>query len=147
MSDTFLDRLTELEHRVGRGDLTGSVVVDQVYAQYQHEGLDLHHPEGGQAKYLETPAFQGASASMRRLADSLFEPNGLTQAMIRNSEHLAGQVFEFAPVEFGDLKASGNPRVFDDGHKVYDRPPAVHRLTEAELRAKGQVRNLGLGNR
>lgn len=144
--DTFGQRLDELERIVGKRDLTGKVIVDQVYAQYQHEGLDLRHPEGGQAKYLEEPLHKRANRYGSRLAGGVLDGQ-LEARMIDNMEDLSAQVFEHAPVEFGDLKASGHPVVTSDGHTVYDRPPAIHRLTEAELRAKGQVRNLGFGNR
>lgn len=140
MSSTFLARMDLLEKIVGKRTLSGKVIVDQVYAQYQHEGLDLRHPRGGQAKYLEEPLFTERGAAMRRLARDPFKPLGLTQAMISNMEHLAGKVFELAPVEFGDLKGSGHPIVTDDGARVYDRPAVVHRLSKAELRSKGQLR-------
>lgn len=38
------------------GDLTSAVYTNKEYATYQHEQLDLRHPNGGQAKYLETAA-------------------------------------------------------------------------------------------
>jgi hypothetical protein len=34
VGDTFSERIDELMATVGTGDLTGSVVVDQVYAHY-----------------------------------------------------------------------------------------------------------------
>jgi len=55
MAGTFTQRIDELEKRLGTGTLTGSVTVDQVYAKYQHERMELHHPKGGQAKYLQAP--------------------------------------------------------------------------------------------
>ena len=71
--------------------------------------------------------------------------------MIRSVENLAeeGGVAKLAPVELGDLKSSGHPTVESDGHVVYDRPPRQHRLTEQELKAKGQaidaLKRLGMG--
>lgn len=77
------------------------------------------------------------------------------------AEGMSQAVFDHAPFEFGDLRGSGHPFVVDGGHvrtgedgktditggdRVYDRPPAVHRLSEEELRAKGDLRRLGLGH-
>lgn len=35
-------------------EIRGGFVFLQVYAAAQHEGLDFHHPNGGQAKFAET---------------------------------------------------------------------------------------------
>jgi len=35
--------------------LEGTVGFEEIYALYQHEGLDFNHPKGGEAKYLENP--------------------------------------------------------------------------------------------
>lgn len=141
-SDTFEARLDELAEKVGEGRLTGSVEVDQVYAQYQHEGLDLRHPRGGQAKYLEQPLYENYGDYYRALADNVLE-GSLAAAMEDNVEDLSGHVFDLAPVEFYDLRGSGHPTVSSDGEVVYDRPPIQARLTPAELRAKDRLRALG----
>jgi hypothetical protein len=65
--------------------------------------------------------------------------DGGQQSVIDSMEHLSGEVERLAPVEFGDLRASGHPSVTDDGHVIYDRAPRQHRLTEAELAAKGEA--------
>lgn len=41
------------------------------YAIYVHERLDLNHPNGGQAKYLEEPVLAAADGIAGRLADTL----------------------------------------------------------------------------
>lgn len=145
MSGTFADRIDELADRVGHGDLQASCVVDQVYARYQHEGLDLKHPEGGQAKYLEEPVHAAEGEYMSRLAKSVLDGR-LVEAAEQVAEDMSEAVYVHAPFEFGDLRASGHPSVRDDGRVAYDRPPRVHRLTEDELRAKGDLRDLGFGN-
>lgn len=107
-----------------------------------NEGLDLRHPRGGQAKYLEQPLFQHAPEYLRDIAARVLETGPVTP-MSEVMEDLSGQVFDLAPVEFYDLRASGNPRVVDGaGVIVYDRPPMQKRLTEQELRAKGKLRQL-----
>jgi hypothetical protein len=144
-SDSFEARLTELAQSVGQGTLHGSVVVDQVYAQYQHEGLDLKHPSGGVAKYLESPLYGKHRDYFQRIADHVLAGD-LISAMADNVESLSRQVYELAPREFHDLRASGHPSVTDQGSVVYDRLPNVHRLTSDELAAKSHLRALGFGH-
>jgi hypothetical protein len=67
--------------------------------------------------------------------------DGGVPAMIDAMEALAGDngVASHAPVELGDLRASGHPTVTSDGHSVYDRAPRQHRLTEEELKLKSKA--------
>jgi hypothetical protein len=145
MAGTFGARMDELAEMVGDGILRGQVEVDQVYARYQHERLDLRHPEGGRAKYLGGPLLENTYRYIQELADSLLTGQ-LRGQMVKTMEDLSQKVYDNAPREFNDLRASGHPTVVDDEYKIYDRMPFVHRLTEAELRAKGDLRRLGLGN-
>jgi len=137
VASTFGDRIDQLKERVGSGDLTGSVVVDQAYARYQHEGLDFAHPRGGQALYLQQPLMDHKDAYLQKIADGILGDGG-KRAMEECMEDLAegGGVASHAPVEFGDLRDSGHPSVTEDGETVYDREPRQHRLSEEELRAK-----------
>lgn len=41
------------------------------YAVYVHERLDLNHPNGGQAKFLEEPVMAAVDGIAARLADTL----------------------------------------------------------------------------
>lgn len=143
MSSTFFDRIDELADRVGRGHLVGKIEVDQVYAHYQHEGLDLRHPRGGQAKYLEEPVIGQSEAHMRTLAKHVLDPEGPRLGMQDVVEGISRDVLDKAPREFEDLRNSAHPSVDDDGHVVYDRPPLVHRLTDEELKEKSRLRSLG----
>ncbi len=141
----FAARIQELIDKTP-SKVQGTVVVDQVYAQIQHEALEFKHPHGGRAKYLGGPLLENYQKYVQHLADATLDGD-LKDAMIRNMEHLSTEgVYENAPVEFADLKASGHPIVEVDGMAVYDRAPMVHRLTEEELRAKNHLRALGLGN-
>lgn len=144
MSGTFGDRIDELIESVGEGKLVGSVVVDQVYAKYQHERMDLQHPRGGQAKYLGGPVLENMHTYMQKLADNVLH-GSLTGAMTSNVEALSKEVFDKAPREFWDLRESAHPSVTNDGVPVYDRPPIVHRLSKGELRVKDRLRSQGLG--
>lgn len=138
---TFDARMAELSEKVGDGKVRGGVEVDQVYAQYQHEGLDLRHPRGGQAKYLEQPLYGNHRGYLQDIASRVLR-EGPVRPMSEAMEDLSGQVAEHAPVEFWDLRMSGHPTVARGGAVVYDRPPMQARLTPAQLRAKNQLRAL-----
>lgn len=138
MPSTFFDRIAELGRQVPKHSVTAKVEVDQVYAHYQHEGLDFNHPRGGQAKYLEQPWLAATSETMGRFARALLEPDGLERAGVEVAEKGSEMVQSHAPVEFNNLRQSGHPTVQVDGVTVYDRPPVVHRLSEAELRVLGK---------
>lgn len=145
MGGDFGSRIDDLLDAVGDGKLEGKVVVDQVYAKYQHERMDLVHPRGGQAKYLTAPLMAKMRSYVQELADNVLH-GSLKGAMIKNVEDLATkQVFDYAPREFEDLRESGHPMVNDDGIPEYDRAPLVHRLTAGELRVKDRLRSRGLG--
>lgn len=148
MSGTFGDRTRKLAEQVGHGKLVGSVEVDQVYAKYQHEHPEFKHPEGGQAFYLRDPLFNDITGTMEKLAQKAITEQGsdIKDGMKDFTERLSSEVYDKAPLEFGDLKASGHPKVLDDGAVHYDRPPLVGRLSEEDLRAKGDLRRLGFGH-
>jgi len=137
MADTFQARTEELLQKVGSGHLRGSVVVDQVYAKYQHERTDLKHPRGGQAKFLSAPLRQYAGYYLQHLANNVLEGD-LDAAMADNMEHLENQAETLAPRLLGNLRRSGSPEVQDGLVSTYDRPPEQRRLTEAELDAQGR---------
>lgn len=142
---SFVKSMERLIRETPKRSLKGSVVVDQVYAHYQHEGLDFQHPDGGEAEYLRKPLYLKRSMYMRRLAREAITSQGtrrLKDAMVDNMEDLSNEVYKRAPLEFGDLKGSGQPIVRRDGRKVFHRAPNVHRLSEQELRIKGQLRYL-----
>ena len=140
MTSTFSDRIDELRKTAGNGQkLTGSVVVDQIYAHFQHEGLNLHHPRGGSAKYLEKPLMDGHRDYLEDYARTVLNDGG-QPAMKRSVEHLSDQVEVTAPVEFSDLRGSGHPSVTLGGRTVYDRAPKVARLSAGELKARSRAR-------
>lgn len=138
MTSTFSERIGVLRERTGRERVTMSVEVNQVYAHYQHEGLDLHHPRGGRAKYLEGPLYEHYREYLAAYARDVLHDGGV-HALERSAEHLSDQVEENAPREWGDLMRSGHPQVTKDELTVYDRPPKVARLSEAELRLKSRA--------
>ena len=144
---TFSERIDELRTSTASRDgwLRGSVTVDQVYAHYQHERLDLKHPRGGTAKYLERPLMERYPAYLAELAHHVLDPaDTLVHAMARNMENLSDAVEATAPREFGDLRRSGHPKVTAGGRTVYDRAPRVGRLSAADLRIKSRIRYMSL---
>ena len=136
MAGTFAERIDVLSEMVGRGELVGSVVVDQLYAQIQHEHLEYNHPRGGQALYLQAPLMEHYEGYLGEIARTVLDDGG-KEAMKAAVEDLAedGGVATRAPVLYANLRASGHPSVTSDGETVYDRPPRQHRLTEEELKA------------
>lgn len=134
----FATGLMELSELVGDGELEGHVVVDQVYAHIQHENLTYHHPRGGGPKYLEAPLFAKAVEYFEIIAKDLLV-TGPVAGMVHCVEDLSSTIEVTAPVLWWDLRRSGHPFVLSDGEIVYDRAPHVHRLTEAELKAKGRL--------
>ena len=148
MPGDFAARMEALSEMVGDGSLTGKVAVDQLYAAPLERGFwvtgplagHTNHPRhGGQTHYLRDGLTEGAPGFFERIAEGVLEPDGCYKAMVDDVEALSAQVGVRAPVEFGDLRMSGHPRVFDNGMLVYDRPPAVERLTRAELEAKSDL--------
>jgi hypothetical protein len=49
----------------------GTVSFGTPYAHYQHEGMEFHHPQGGQAKYLEHPFTINQDKYINHLRDSV----------------------------------------------------------------------------
>lgn len=138
MVGTFTQRIDELEKRIGSGRLQGSVTCDQIYAHFQHERMDLHHPRGGTAKYLQRPLMDGYRDYLGDYARTVLSDGGQA-AMRRSMEHLSDQVEITAPREWGDLARSGAPKVTQGGRTLYDRPPKAARLSKEELRAKSRA--------
>lgn len=123
----------ELLEQVGSGKLSGVDRVDQVYAKYHHERLDLRHPRGGGPKYLERPLFENYQDYLARVARALLDGNP-EREMAECMEALNTSMSARAPIEFNNLRRSGNPRVFSQGRKVYDRAAWQRRLSREELR-------------
>lgn len=145
MRGTFGRKLDELADKIGRGILSGSVEVDQVYAHYQHDpSRHLHHPDGGGPNYLAGPLFEKSDERTEKLAERLITPEGseIKEAMQDAMEDLSQDVYQRAPWEFGDLRASGHPVVKDDGETIYDRAPLAHRLSTQEIRDKNRLSRL-----
>jgi len=139
MTGTFSERIAELRHMTGLGQrLQGTCTVDQVYAHFQHERLELRHPRGGVPKFLQKPLFDHYRDYLDDYAHTVLHDGG-QPAMKRSMEHLSDEVEISAPREWGDLRKSGHPQVKLGDRTVYDRPPKAARLTKEELRAKSRA--------
>lgn len=136
MPGSFDERMAELEAMVGEGPLTAAVEVDQVYAHYQHQGLEFKHPRGGQALYLQEPWLRNTDHAMQTLADGVLKPDGLHEAARQIALDGVTMVREHAPVEFDNLRRSGHATVTDNGAVIFDQPPEVPRLPEDALDAE-----------
>jgi hypothetical protein len=139
MSGTFSERITELRRLVGDGQrLRGSVTCDQIYAKYQHERTELHHPRGGGPFYLQKPLMDHYRDYLGDYAKTVLHDGG-QPAMRRSMEHLSDEVEVTAPREWNDLRKSGHPQVTLGERTVYDRAPKAARLTAQELKAKSRA--------
>lgn len=133
----FIKRTNQLIKKY-RGKLEGKVVVDQIYAQNQHENLSFKHPGGG-PKFLTKALFQEMNKTMQGLANNFPEGNQ-NAAMAQGMERVVKGVYKNAPREFQDLRNSGAPSVKERGRFVYNRPPIIKRLTKQQLKAKDRAR-------
>jgi hypothetical protein len=122
-----------------RGILQGKVVVDQVYAQNQHENLKFRHLDGGGPKFLTKALYQEMNKTMQGLARN-FPQGDQRGAMAEGMERVVAGVRKNAPHEFNDLRNSGAPSVKERGRFVYKRAPIVPRLTKSQLKAKDRAR-------
>lgn len=136
----FNKRLRELSNIVGDKKIELKVVVNQAYAKFQHESLDLKHPHGGGGKFLTRALFSEYRSVMRGVARDAYRRYGIVSAMTVGSERIARGVYQNAPHEFNDLRNSAAPSVKDRGRFVYNRPPVVKRLTQSQLKAKDRAR-------
>lgn len=135
-----------LRERTGGARVKAKVVVDQVYAEYQHEALEFRHPRGGRAKYLEGPLFEGFAGSIEEFAMGLLrvEEETAGRRWAGTGRDLVRAVGTEAPIEFGDLRRSASLTVTEGRSIIVDEPAAQRRLTDLELHAKDIMRDQGL---
>lgn len=121
---TFFQRTEYLGEQVGTGFITAKCVVDQPYAQDQHETLSYVHTEG-RARYLGDPLLENVTDLLEIIAIGAITRDGseIKEAMIECAELMSMFVFVNAPVDTTALKTSGHPIVEDNGLPIYDRAP------------------------
>lgn len=132
--------LERLERAVGDGDLSMSITMNQRYAKFQHERMDLKHPHGGKHHFLTDPLFDHVRQILGALAMAAVTARGsaLRAAMVHQVEAWAVRSVAQTPIWWGDLPNSHAPEVVDDGEIVYRRPPKARRLTDEELKLKNR---------
>jgi hypothetical protein len=125
----FDERMNYLSDAVGHGNLELSVLVDQPYAQDQHENMSYVHPSGGQSHYLSEPFMANAFNFVDGLARAAITPTGsrLNDEMADIGGDLVDYVKRLAPVTQGHLRRSTSFTVTDQGVEIYHRPAEVPR--------------------
>jgi hypothetical protein len=160
---TASGRLRELRDHVGRGSLTGNVIVDQVYAHYQDGGdPDAHgppfpgtrvtwgtsmpsrlfkHPRGGEWGYLHKWTSDGRSDRMlKTIAGGVLDVNRPFSTYMADAVmYLCDTVYDRAPREHWLLRNSAAGEVYDQGLLVWMRPPLAPRASQSELNATRQI--------
>lgn len=136
----FFERVDNLAEQVGSGKLDVKLTTDQVYAKYQELRDDLKHPRGGRAHYARDAMVEHVDEWMDHLAHKAITEGGsdLIGGAISVGIRAKDQQAEYTPREFLNLARSIEVTVTDRGEPVYHRPPDVHRLSEAELKAQRQ---------
>lgn len=139
MAGDFAERIDRLAEQVGAGELQAKVVYDQVYAHYQHEGLEFSHIEG-EALYLTKALHEGGTQWVAELAAHVFEDlNGAMEDVV---EDLAKDSGTLAPKDLSILSRSDHATVTSDGSVIYDRAPEVSRLSDKQLEELHRGRRL-----
>lgn len=133
-AEQFIRRIDRLDQQVGQGNIVAGCIVDQIYAQNQHQNLRFHHTVG-RAHFLGGPLMENRTSLMVGIARSIIDEGGshLRREMIDVSEKMAGYVLANAPrdPDIGDVLAnSGAPYVTDQGQPIYRRPPVQPREAE-----------------
>lgn len=148
MAKKAIDGIRELIDRTGGGKVRATVVVNQPYAQDQHETLYYRHPRGGRAKYLEGPLFESHPKWLQSFANDLLKRGHDAESDWASvGRKLKNAVPKNAPVEFGDLRQSAALTVKVGGRVVVHEAPIQDRLSESELDAKDYMRHMGVGYR
>jgi hypothetical protein len=124
---SFDDGIDFLIDEVGEGDIVAGVLVDQPYAQDQHETPYRHR--AGQMKYLGEPLMEDAINHVQMIAEQVITRTGsdLGEAMRDVADDMAGYVETRAPLDTGRLRESASPYVRDGGRETYRRPAIAPR--------------------
>lgn len=102
--------LTELRKRrsrtVGDGFSQVKVGYKAPHAVPVHERLDMNHPNGGQAKFLEQPMRTEASKMAEIIRSRLRAREPLLSAQLAAAKHLIAVSIPLVPVDTGELVGS-----------------------------------------
>lgn len=81
------------------------------YAMRIHEDLEMVHPNGGQAKYLEQPIAEMKDELAAMVRDCLMKRISLGDALLKVGEAILKASQELVPVDTGNLRDSGYVRL------------------------------------
>jgi selenocysteine lyase/cysteine desulfurase len=128
MTSTFDARIRHLSEAVGEGQLVMGCLVNQEYAQDQHETGRYRH-KSGRDHYLGGPLLAHSLELLEKLARNTITSEGsnLTDAAKDVAEDLSGYVRANAPKDTSRLSESGSPYVDSNGVRVWERPPKAPR--------------------
>ena len=136
---SFDERMEYLGDQVGRGEITAGCIVNQPYAQDQHETLHYRH-RAGRARFLGGPLIENVVDTMQYIARHVITPEGsdLEDAMIEVADTMAyDYVAEQAPIDTARLRTSGSPWVTENGVEVYRVAPFSPRDEDEQPRNGG----------
>lgn len=140
----FHDKMQMLIDSTARGNITGEVVVDQVYAHYQEVNVTFRHPDGGQAYYMRDSLYEDLNGKMQKIADSVLDEEGThpEEGVKKVVDSVNDSIKEKAPLEFGDLRGSGHRIVTVGQETVYDVPALIGRQSAEELKQKKHIQEI-----
>ena len=106
-----VDRLAKTLARKAAGyaaqkDIRIVVGYTAAYAIVQHENMELNHPNGGQAKYLEEPARRMKKVFAKIVTDVVTKGRTVADALLLVGLRLQRESQLLVPVDTGALKAS-----------------------------------------
>jgi hypothetical protein len=135
MADTFQRRTRDLIRKVGDGDITSNIRIDQVYAQVQHDAVEFKHPRGGQAFFLSMPLLKNHPKYLQVLAEGMFRHRTM-DLMVDVVLQYHNDVLPKIPLFEGTLRNSMELTVDDAGTQVFKDGPVAKRLTKKARKAK-----------
>lgn len=92
--------------------VTFAIVFNAPHAVHVHENLEMPHPNGGQAKYLEQPLRERASEISNMIKTLMKQGRTLRQAILITANwFLQNYVKPLVPVDTGELVSSGQVKV------------------------------------
>lgn len=102
-----LHKNLQVLHGVVRGaDASYVVGYTQSYAVYVHERLDVRHPNGGQAKFLEEPARALGKVYGGIVRAMIKKGKTVREAILACALRLQAESQKLVPVDTGALRAS-----------------------------------------
>lgn len=100
-----------IENKGRKRKITFGVTYKAPYALRQHEDLTLEHPNGGQAKFLETPMRLYRKDITKMIKNGVAEGLTLREATLAAANWLMEESKKLVPVDTGVLKNSAEVKI------------------------------------